>query len=329
MVVENFTKLVDQPEEDEEEHELKGGEPVNEELIVEESAVESMDEAVDEEPIAEEHAAEEPIGEPRQPSVTRQEPNRVSFSEPKPSPKPTRPSGASSSQSETYQQRLWKHKREDAEERKRILRLVETDRQEQRANQEYHQRRLSQSSPKPRALSMSQTESRIVIRLFDGSAIKNVFEGKQTLGSVRDWVDQNRTDGDHPYTLVQTFPMRKFGPLEEGQTLRELDLVPSTTLILKPATNASNIAYSSTGWFNNATQTFADAVYTFLGIGFRPPQNEEEATTEPAKATTARQSPSPPQNQQKKPDDNNDRITYNGNQLSLKDDSDIDASHIN
>lgn len=227
----------------------------------------------------------------------------------------------------SYQQRIRKRRIQDSEERERILRLAQADREEQRANQ-YHQCRMSMeqykpTTSKPRAMSNSQTECRMVIRLFDGSALKNVFEATDTLASVRQWIDENRTDGDEPYSLVQTFPTKKFGPSEENESLRTLNLVPSSTLILKAATNVANAYSGGTGWLNSATQTLADAVYTFLGIGFRPPEPQGEHCLD-SSPKRSRSPSSPPQSDSTSR--KSERVTYNGNQLSLTDDSDIDAT---
>lgn len=265
------------------------------------------------------------VNQPNRPQESKPASKEAASKEPSFKDGPSQPS----SQSDRYQQRLWKHRQEDAEERKRILRLVQTDRKEQRANQEYHQRRYSQNSPKPRAMSRSQAESRMVIRLFDGSAIKHIFDSSQTLDSVRQWIDENRTDSDAPYTLMQTFPRKKFSPSEETRTLRELDLVPSTTLILKPVTHISN-AYAPIGWFKRAIRWVIDAIYIIMAFLFKFPQHYQHSNNHnnnsALESSSLESSPSVQQNSPKQLDDNS-RITYNGNQLSLKDDSDT-ANHI-
>lgn len=104
-----------------------------------------------------------------------------------------------------------------------------------------------------------------------------------TLGNVKEWVDQveispktypytlpnhtqrqNRTDGDQPYKLLAQFPTRQFSIMDEQRTLRELQLCPSATLIMKSIKNVSD-AYagsrsSSGGWM--------DYVYSAGGLAY-------------------------------------------------------------
>src|SRR5947209_267694 len=55
---------------------------------------------------------------------------------------------------------------------------------------------------------------------------------------------KNRTDGDAPYILLQTFPHHQFTAGDETCNLRELGLTPSGTLIMKAGKSISN-AYSA------------------------------------------------------------------------------------
>ncbi|ANB11236.1 Ubx7p [Sugiyamaella lignohabitans] len=210
------------------------------------------------------------------------------------------------SDTQRYQIQLRKQRQADAEERKRILRLLETDREERRAQRLHHQQEqqdvplaaesttIPQKKKQTRSLSLSQSnQCALVIRLFDGQALKNIFNNSDTLDIVRKWVDENRTDSEDPYQFYQTFPKRSFGPGEENSTLLELDLCPSSTLILKPAENVLNAyssSYSPSAWLQGGTRTISDAIYTFLGIGYKPPP---PAPSEPSDEPSRSASPVP------------------------------------
>lgn len=244
------------------------------------------------------------------------------------------------SESEKYQERVRRERQAEAEERKRILKLVETDRQERKRaaqqakstkNDATSQQNTPPTSNKPRAFSNS-TQCALSIRLFDGRALKHRFSSSDTLQQVREWVDTNRTDGDQPYTFFQTIPKKTFGAGEEQYTLRQLELTPSSTLILKPIANystaysASASTYSPTAMFQRGTRAVGDALYTFLGLGYDPhsPYSSEESSRSSSPVPTS-DSPASAPNVRTINNPNDDRTTYNGNQLSLKDDHRKDA----
>ncbi|KAK3110031.1 hypothetical protein LTR53_016103, partial [Teratosphaeriaceae sp. CCFEE 6253] len=92
------------------------------------------------------------------------------------------------------------------------------------------------------------------IRLFDGSALRGRFPASQTLGKdVRAWVREQAPEGsggaDIPYTfrrILAPQPSRSIEVGEEGQSLGELGLVPSATLVLVPIPGAVS-AYAGAG----------------------------------------------------------------------------------
>jgi hypothetical protein len=250
------------------------------------------------------------------------------------------PAASQSVSSQLYQDELKRQRQLEAEERKRILRLVETDREERKARQrQISPETLTTAKKHTRSLSNSN-DCALVIRLFDGTALKNLFINSSTLDVVRKWVDENRSDGDDPYSFFQTFPKRTFGEAEERSTLRELGLCPSSTLILKPAQNVTSaytsVAFSPSAWLTRGSQTLVDAMYTFLGIGYKPAvmdasepessvtpeEREHRATVIGRKIDSLSRSTS--SLNVRTLDDANDasRVTYNGNQLDLEDDND-------
>ncbi|KAH3672253.1 hypothetical protein WICMUC_004348 [Wickerhamomyces mucosus] len=112
-----------------------------------------------------------------------------------------------------------------------------------------HNRKLSNSFTTPEICSLA-------IRLLNGSSIRYDFKPTDTLNDVRNWIDQNRTDGDQPYCFHRTIPRITFGVTDEEKTLEKLELIPRSALILKPFSTYSD-AFSQSGRSSNTRGLFA------------------------------------------------------------------------
>ncbi|KAK9464571.1 hypothetical protein V1512DRAFT_243871 [Lipomyces arxii] len=227
-----------------------------------------------------------------------------------------------------HQEELRRKRIQDSEERQRILKLVHGDREEQKAKS-----KPATSSPAPgsethkRAFSLDihrHADSAIAIRLFDGSSIKNRFPLEATLGDVRTWIDSARTDGDAPYSILSLFPHQIFSPSDELETLVDLNLHPTATLILKPISNYSS-AYSPTSAIGRVQSSLYNgiswawgAVGSYIGAGYSDSDCSECGAEGSNRNFSVSQSPRTLQNME---NEEQDRRTYNGNQLSLEDDS--------
>ncbi|KAI0011402.1 hypothetical protein F4779DRAFT_226970 [Xylariaceae sp. FL0662B] len=167
-----------------------------------------------------------------------------------------------SSAERSYAEEVRQRKRQAAEERKRILKRIEDDRLERKEREaQERQARLLSSATQDGEGSRSQTSSiprsrrrpsgvqddhcNLQVRLFDGSTIRSRFKSDSTLGhDVRRWIDEERTDGDEPYTfriVLTPFPNKAIDPNEESLSLSFLGLTPSATLVLVPTKHA--VAY--------------------------------------------------------------------------------------
>lgn len=208
-------------------------------------------------------------------------------------PNPTQSHDASAKQ---YQETLRKQRIKEREERNRILKLLESDREERRRQAAMRQKTPDSvsstptpvDSPRPGFTSQSKNktnknlkECALLIRLFDGTPLKHKFRADETLIDVRAWVDESRTDGTHPYSFFQPMCRKTYGDGEESNSLLELDLAPSASLVLKPATGSISSAYEGGAaggpyeLLHKGATTIASALYTFLGIGYTPPSREE------------------------------------------------------
>ncbi|KAI1337129.1 hypothetical protein F5Y15DRAFT_391496 [Xylariaceae sp. FL0016] len=160
-----------------------------------------------------------------------------------------------------------KHRKQQAnEERKRILEKIENDKiaRKKRADEEKKARALLNAGPgesatntKEPPITLSKRTPQgtsgdycsLQIRLLDGSTIRNRFPSDKTLShDVRKWVDEERTDGDAPYSfriVLTPRPNKDIEPTREIESLLSIGLVPSATLILVPVKFTS--AYSRAG----------------------------------------------------------------------------------
>lgn len=168
----------------------------------------------------------------------------------------------------SYAEEIRQKKIQAAEERKRILKRIEDDKQErkEREAQERQARLLLSATqdgegpsyqappiPLPRIQGGAKGGDRcnLQIRLFDGSTIRTQFKSDATLSKdVRDWIDEDRTDGDAPYTfriVLTPLPNKAIEPAEESESLLSLGLAPSATLVLVPSKHA--LAYTRSNGF--------------------------------------------------------------------------------
>lgn len=171
-----------------------------------------------------------------------------------------------------YQQK--QRKDEAKKERERILNQIESDKQERKAQQARAKEVQaaggagafssmpsadhSQIGASPAAYASRQCA--LQIRLFDGSSIRGKFAPDTTLAlAVRTWIKEASPAGgaDIPYTFRQILapqPSRSIEVSEEHQSLFDLGLAPSATLVLVPVagyTNAysdPNAGYLSSAW---------------------------------------------------------------------------------
>lgn len=142
-----------------------------------------------------------------------------------------------------YHEELIKQKRSAKQERDRILRLVEADKAERRA-----QRSTSSVYPTKNPMQIHDNimnanllhskTCTLLIRVTNGDTITKNFDSQSTLNEVRKWVDIVRTDGDCPYSFHRNIPRVTFSDSDELRSLEALELLPRSALILKPLEDA-------------------------------------------------------------------------------------------
>lgn len=188
-----------------------------------------------------------------------------------------------------------KRKQEQAIERDRILKQIESDRQERRARSAINKENVIASEPLVRS---EQSKSNgtagrfcnIQIRLPDGESIRGRFEASDTLsGAVRAWIsDAARADTikNKTYTLKLLRPPRPSKAItaaEEQETLAQLDMLPSATLVAIE----QNLKQVQPGSILGKLQAFLYAFYLsiintvcyILGIGNSGSSGQESRDT--------------------------------------------------
>lgn len=251
-----------------------------------------------------------------------------------------------------YAQEQRKRKQAATLERERILREIENDKAVRREKEESRKALVKaekegndgagglvnkQLSEETAPLRRSPHECALQVRLLDGSTIRSRFSSDQSLRqNVRDWVDENRTESDTPYTFKQILvplPNRAITITEEEESLQSLGLTPSATLIMVPV-QGFTAAYSEQNGIvakglsasyhilSTGTEIVTGVLSTFLGIGQgtttvqptsnpgRAPENIESAPRQSRSGTDVHTL----DNQEGERDR---RQLYNGNQVSF------------
>lgn len=157
-----------------------------------------------------------------------------------------------------------KRKQEAKEEKQRIMARIEADKRERKNRNEERKQAASamagellpERPNKPFKESVAPPTSgtcAIQVRLFDGSSIKGKFAHDSTLGAaVREWIKETSPAGgaDIPFNFRQVLtprPSRTIEISEEGQTLSDVGLMPTATLVLVPVAGYTEAYSSSSG----------------------------------------------------------------------------------
>lgn len=198
---------------------------------------------------------------------------------------------------------LKKKRKEAREEKERILQAIEDDKAARKARQAEREaeRRMSLEAQKGEALAhgapapapaaklrpaaRASEHCALQVRLFDGSTIRNRFPSGNRLGAdVRNWVDASRGDDKQAYAfkvVLTPLPNKTVETSEEGQSLQDLGLTPSSTLILVPVAKSIAAAYPTnpvlrliafimaciTGFFGGIVNFFATMFSTSGPVG--------------------------------------------------------------
>lgn len=177
-----------------------------------------------------------------------------------------------------YAQQQIKKKQEAKSDRERILRQIENDKLERIEKEKQRKAAVAANNsdintPHQHNVELKQVNSMecaIQVRQFDGSTIRSKFTSGQTLLNVRYWIDNQRRDGDAPYTFRQILapmPNRPLTISEEAESLQSLSLTPSATLIMVPIRSGYTTAYEAeSGYISGALNTSVRIVSGGVGL---------------------------------------------------------------
>ena len=92
----------------------------------------------------------------------------------------------------------------------------------------------SSSSTTPAPVEKKEyTECEIQVRMTNGQVLKANFKPSDTIQTVRDYVNKNRSDGSSVFKLMTNFPKKVYESLADmRKTLSEEGLVPRGSLIM-------------------------------------------------------------------------------------------------
>lgn len=126
----------------------------------------------------------------------------------------------------------------EAKQKKYAAEKVDVDRAKEaaRVKQELAKQQERQAEAARRGNS-----SRIQFRLVDGSQLVNTFEPEQTLADARAFITEKLKDLNQStsFSMHSSFPKRDYTAQDMSVSLRDLQLVPSATLLIIPVNNVS------------------------------------------------------------------------------------------
>lgn len=239
-----------------------------------------------------------------------------------PSPKPNPEASSAKAAQQSAREALRKKKQEEKEELERIKARIEADRAERKAQAETRKaererERLAQSPPTASQLPIKTStrgsnakEVHLNVRLFDGRTIRSTFQRTAKLqDDVRPWIDQevaaraeDSRERHPPYffrQILAPLPNRELSAGDETETLGDIDLAPSATLVLVPVKGyteaysggSTGIVYGAAGnvmglvggAFNLAGSAIGyvgSALGSVVGYGGTNAQQQQEQTQE-------------------------------------------------
>ncbi|KAH7381638.1 hypothetical protein BKA66DRAFT_512512 [Pyrenochaeta sp. MPI-SDFR-AT-0127] len=213
-----------------------------------------------------------------------------------PDPKPAPSSTTTNSAQQIARDALRKKKQDEAEELARIKARIEADKAERRAQAEarkIERERERDTNAQNEAqirttTSIKGSQAKTVnlnVRLFDGGTIRSTFPRTATLqDEVRSWVDREfaklSTDDPNinnkqlpPYFfrhILAPQPSRELSAGDESQSLGDIDLAPSATLILVPVKGYTEAYSGASGGVVGAATGLVGGAFGLLSstVGF-------------------------------------------------------------
>lgn len=126
-----------------------------------------------------------------------------------------------------------------------------------------------EDSPPIVASSVDKSEARIQFKKPDGESDIKVFKSSEKFSVIRAYVEQNIIAGTgiRAFSLATTFPRKEFKTDDHGKTLLELNLAPTSVLLILPLDKLAkkSLPLQTGGGIFNAVQAF---FWSFLNTFF-------------------------------------------------------------
>ncbi|OXU23817.1 hypothetical protein TSAR_011961 [Trichomalopsis sarcophagae] len=157
------------------------------------------------------------------------------------------------------QQERAREKAAEAAAREKILKQIAEDKLERKRKHEMHLQEKNtqqkktdeeaQARAKAAAAATDMSKARIQFKLPTGSPITGTFDSSSTLGSLRAYVVQNAQLPFQRFSMSACFPRKDFTTADDSKTLLELDLVPSSVILILPvkSSNPASVIKSADG----------------------------------------------------------------------------------
>ncbi|KAL6712403.1 hypothetical protein ACN47E_000280 [Coniothyrium glycines] len=231
--------------------------------------------------------------------------------------------GTASKAQQAARDALRKKKKEEAEELARVKARIEADKAERRAQAEA---RRTEREKERNAEVQSETQLRITttsrgsqakdvklsIRLFDGRTIRQTFPRTAKLqDEIRAWIDKRSSELSQddpninneqlpPYYfrhILAPQPSRELSAGDENQTLGDIDLAPSATLVLVPVKGyteayggggggvvgtATGLVGGAFGLLSSTVSYVGSTLGSFIGSGPAPQTQTGQTTGSPS-----------------------------------------------
>ncbi|XP_037542150.1 UBX domain-containing protein 4 isoform X2 [Nematolebias whitei] len=168
----------------------------------------------------------------------------------------------------------------------RAARYAQTQEGEKVAKQALLQsRQAEQEVHKEAVLRERSTVARIQFRLPDGTSFTNQFSPQSRLQEAWDFAAERVGNRYGHFALATMFPRREFTNEDLNQSLLDLELTPSSSVVLLPSSRPANSVVRSSGggvWATLGTLLYPLlAVWRFLSSFFAAPTSSAETSRTP------------------------------------------------
>ncbi|OBA24853.1 hypothetical protein HANVADRAFT_54266 [Hanseniaspora valbyensis NRRL Y-1626] len=187
-----------------------------------------------------------------------------------------------------YKQNLLKLQREEREERKRIKQLIEQDKLEKKDRFKFGSTSIEGEVIENEEIKdhihnkqkfNEITDCKLNIKTIDNKNIIHTFKSDDSLDTVRKYLVEVEKVEDN-FMFHRNVPRLTYKDIDEFKSLKDLDLLPRSALILEPKHSLSNSSHKSPFFEakndSNHNRTFIDIVYNWWNGNTTEHENEEE-----------------------------------------------------